>query len=142
MGDPWYWAAKALAAGHLLLATFMVSGWLVIVIGGPLGLRFVRNFWFRAVHLGGFAVIAGFAAAGKLCPLTTLEYSLLARSGRDAGEPEPLVARVVEAALYPDVAPGLLLALTLLLGATTVLAWWIVPPERRGRRFGSGRAAG
>lgn len=114
----------------------MVAGWLAIVICGPLGARFVRSILFRSVHLAGLAVIVGFAVAGKLCPLTMLEYRLLERAGRTAGTPEPLLARAIEAVLYPDVPPGLLLGLTVFFGATTVLLWWVVPPRRRGEGRG------
>ena len=124
-------AARAVAAVHLVITATMLIGWAAIVAGRIRGWGFVRNAWLRAAHLAGFAGIAGFAAAGKPCPLTTLEFRLLALGGGHTGGGEPLLARLIDATLYPDVDPGILSGLAVFFGVTTVAFWWLVPPRWR-----------
>ncbi len=127
-----YWlAARVVAAIHLGIVAVMLLGWVAIMAGRTRDWGFVRNAWLRAAHLAAFAVIAGYAAAGKLCPLTTLEFHLLKLGGRDAGGEDPLLVRLIDATLYPDVAPAILSGLAVFFGVTTIFALWLVPPRRR-----------
>ncbi|MBN2329595.1 MAG: DUF2784 domain-containing protein [Candidatus Omnitrophica bacterium] len=60
---------------HFVYVICVVAPVPIIIIGGFLGWNFVRNAWFRLIHLAliGFVVI--FAVAGKLCPLTVWEQN-------------------------------------------------------------------
>ena len=71
-------AALALHAGFVL---FVVGGALLILIGGGLGWRWVRNPWLRWCHLAGVGVVVVQAWAGIICPLTTLEMWLRQQAG-------------------------------------------------------------
>ena len=139
---PTWLAAKAVAAVHLVLASFLLCGWFAIVTGWLLKARFVRNLWFRSVHMAGLLAVTGFAVAGKWCPLTTLEYSLLARGDGVQPSEEPFLARLIEATLYPDIDPALLFWLTVFFGLTTPLLWWLVPPRRGRLKQAPGRGEG
>ena len=81
--------------------------------------------------MAGLLAVTGFAVAGKWCPLTTLEYALLARGGGAQPSGEPFLARLIDATLYPDIDPALLFWLTVFFGLTTLLLWWLVPPHPR-----------
>jgi hypothetical protein len=45
-------SADLIVSIHFVIVIFNVGGLLVIILGGILRWRFVRNFWFRAIHLG------------------------------------------------------------------------------------------
>ena len=68
---------------HALLATFVVGGWLITVIGGLCGWQWVRNFWFRAIHLLVVSVIVLESVFGTVCPLTRWEEQLRNLAGQE-----------------------------------------------------------
>jgi len=124
------WAAWVVRAVHLAFGAFIFLGWLAIILGRLAGAGFGRNRLLRAVHLGGIIAVTAFAATGRYCPLTDLEFWMLERGGGPVFAREPFLARLIAAALYPAVPPGLLLALTLLMAVTTIAFWWLIPPDR------------
>jgi hypothetical protein len=65
---------------HLLFVLFVLIAQLFIVAGWLLRWSWVRNFWFRLLHLGSIGVVAGQAVAGIECPLTTVERDLRAEA--------------------------------------------------------------
>ncbi|HYV38181.1 MAG TPA: DUF2784 domain-containing protein [Gemmataceae bacterium] len=66
---------------HLAYVSYVVFGELLIVVGIPLGWRWIRNIWFRGTHLLMIAVVAAEALAHFTCPLTTWEVQLLDAAG-------------------------------------------------------------
>jgi Protein of Unknown function (DUF2784) len=93
--------ADMVVAIHLAYVSYVVFGQLLIVIGIPLGWRWVRNFWFRISHLAMIVVVAMEALAKFECPLTTWEYQLLAASGTEA-EHRSLVGRLMHNLMFFD----------------------------------------
>ena len=67
---------------HLLYMGFVVFGQLAIMIGWPLGWKWIRNPWFRGVHLGMILIVVVEAVAGITCPLTTWEDDLRELAGQ------------------------------------------------------------
>ena len=68
--------ADALLVVHFLIAAFIVAGLVLFWIGAALGWKWVRNPWFRYLHLGAIAFVAAEALAGVMCPLTVWEDML------------------------------------------------------------------
>ena len=62
--------ADAILVAHVLIVAFNVLSLPLIWLGTFLGWRFVRNFYFRTIHLLMIAYIAGQALAGEICPFT------------------------------------------------------------------------
>jgi hypothetical protein len=61
---------------HLGFMLFVLIAQILIVVGWVLRWAWVRNFWFRFIHLASIGLVAG-EALGKIeCPLTTLERHL------------------------------------------------------------------
>ena len=56
---------------HAAYIAFVLFGLLAVVLGAALGWGWVRNFWFRAIHLAMIAVVVIQAIAGVICPLIT-----------------------------------------------------------------------
>ena len=71
---------------HFSFVLFVVGGFLLIVVGGCLGWVWVRNSWFRVLHLLGMLVVAAQSWFGMICPLTTLEMWLRRQAGSSAYE--------------------------------------------------------
>lgn len=61
---------------HILFILFVVVGLLVIGIGLLRKWRWVRNFWFRTIHLICIGVVVMESWTGITCPLTTYEEEL------------------------------------------------------------------
>jgi len=75
--------ADAILFAHVLIVAFNVLSLPLIWLGHFLGWRFVRNFYFRTIHLVMIACIAVQALAGEICPFTIWENDLRVRAGTD-----------------------------------------------------------
>ena len=119
-------AADALLVAHFLTAAFVVGGLPLIWLGAAVGWRWVRNRWFRVVHLAAIGVIALEALLGVACPLTVWEDLL-----RGGLQPKSFVGRWVQALLYYDAPEQLFTVLYVLWALATLLTLWLVPPRKR-----------
>ncbi len=83
-----YYAAFAdfIVVFHTLFVGFVVVGQLLIMIGLVCRWQWVRNPWFRVVHLLCIGVVAAEAACGVTCPLTTWERDLRALAGQTVND--------------------------------------------------------
>jgi hypothetical protein len=68
--------ADILGTIHLAFVAFVVIGQVLILVGWLLGWGWIRNFWFRLIHLLSIGVVALQGAAGSICPLTSWEHTL------------------------------------------------------------------
>lgn len=67
---------------HVAFVLFVVLGLLLILVGGWIGWRWIRNPWFRSLHLAGIGLVIIQAWLGIICPLTTWEMSLRESAGQ------------------------------------------------------------
>lgn len=67
---------------HAAFVGFVVCGMVAIVLGVVLRWAWVRNFWFRILHLAAIGVVVAQSAVGMMCPLTTLENYLRRHAGQ------------------------------------------------------------
>ncbi len=73
--------ADVVVAIHLALVGFIVIGMAAILLGIVLKWRWVRNFWFRIIHLAMIATVVEKTILGVSCPLTDWEDQLRERAG-------------------------------------------------------------
>jgi len=118
--------ADAILVAHFVIAAFIVAGLAAVWLGAPLGWRWVRNPWFRYVHLGAIAFVAAEALLGIACPLTVWEDLL-----RGGLRPESFVARWVHALLYYRAPEWVFTVAYVLWTLATLLTLWLVPPRRK-----------
>jgi len=118
--------ADVLLVVHFLIAAFIVCGLVAVWIGAALGWPWVRNPWFRFVHLGAIAFVAGEAVLGIACPLTVWEDML-----RGTLRPESFVARWVHYFLYYRAPEWVFTLAYAAWAAATVLTLVLVPPRRK-----------
>ena len=75
-------AADVIVVFHLGYATFIVAGLALILVGALRRWQWVRNFWFRMMHLLAILIVVAESWFGVTCPLTTWEKALRERAGQ------------------------------------------------------------
>jgi len=122
--------ALAVLAVHVAVIAFNVFGLIAIPLGGLLDWRFVRVFWWRALHLALLAVPALQALFGCTCFLTLWQAMLEQEVGARASQ-EPLIARLVESVIFWPLPIWFFAALYVAIWIYALALWWLVPPGRR-----------
>ena len=118
--------ADVLLVVHFALAAFIVGGLILVWIGAALGWRWVRNRWFRYLHLAAIGYVAAEALLGVACPLTIWEDLL-----RGGLRPESFVARWVHRLLYYRAPDWVFTAAYVAWAAATLLTLrWVRPRPR------------
>lgn len=125
-------AADALLVTHTLFVLFIVLGLLCVYVGHFLGWDWVRNRWFRVLHLAGIAVVVVQSWAGVICPLTTWEMALRARAGAEtyAGS---FIQHWLHAILYYTAPEWVFVLIYTVFGGLVVASWWLVRPRAVGK---------
>ena len=113
---------------HASFVVFVIVGLVLVLLGGVRGWSWVRNPWFRLVHLLAIAVVVAQAWLGVLCPLTTLEMSLRARVG-EAVYPGSFVAHWLESLLYYRAPAWVFIVCYTVFGFLVVAGWYAVRPR-------------
>lgn len=131
--ESWYiLAADAVLFLHALFVGFVVLGLVLILAGGPLRWRWVRNPWFRVAHLAAIVVVTLQAWLGVVCPLTTIEMALRERGG-DATYGGAFIGHWLETILYYRAPNWVFAVVYTLFGLAVIASWfWVRPrPLRR-----------
>ena len=118
--------ADALLVLHFLIAGFIVAGLLLVWIGALARWAWIRNPWFRYLHLAAIVFIAAEALLGFACPLTIWEDLL-----RGGARPESFVGRWVYRLLYYNAPEWVFTTLYAAWAAATLLTLRIVPTTRK-----------
>ena len=122
--------ADVLLAVHFLIAAFIVGGLVLVWVGAAAGWAWVRNPWFRYLHLGAIAFVAAEALLGVACPLTVWEDMLRGGSSMD-GRTDSFVGRWLRHFLYYE-APEWVFALAYVAWTAATLATLrLVPPRKK-----------
>lgn len=126
-------AADAILFLHLAVVVFNVTGLLLVLVGAAYGWSWVRNPWFRSIHLGTIAMVVLQSWLGARCPLTSLEMELRAGAG-EAVYAGSFVSHWLSALLYIEAPPWAFTLVYTAFGALVVASWFRVRP----RPFGGG----
>ena len=118
--------ADALLVVHFLVAAFIAGGLVAVWIGAALGWGWIRNRWFRYLHLGAIAFVAAEALLGIACPLTVWEDLL-----RGGARAESFVGRWVRELLYYRAPEWIFTVVYVTWAAATLVTLRLVPPRRR-----------
>ena len=109
---------------HFLIVAFIVGGLLLVWIGAAAGWPWVRNPWFRYLHLGAIAFVAAEAVLGIMCPLTIWEDIL-----RGGSRPDSFVGRWVRYFLYYDAPEWVFTVVYVAWALATVVTLKLIPPR-------------
>ncbi|WP_315853640.1 DUF2784 domain-containing protein [Marinobacterium arenosum] len=129
MQELWVLAADTILAMHVVVVVFIVFGLFLIYVGCFLKWSWVRNFWFRIVHLVSIGIVVVQSWMGEICPLTTWEMALRERAGQ-ATYSGSFIQHWMQYILYYD-APGWVFSVCYtLFGCLVFASWFVVRPNR------------
>ena len=121
--------ANLVLAVHVAVILFNVFGLVAVPLGGWLGWRFVRIAWWRALHLGGLALVALQALFGRACFLTIWQSALMRGAGEAASD-APLLQRWIMHAIFWPLPSWAFVVLYVAVCAYALALWRLVPPSR------------
>ncbi|PAY17893.1 hypothetical protein CKO51_19595 [Rhodopirellula sp. SM50] len=125
--------ADLTVAIHFGYVAFVVLGVPLTIFGAWRGWGWVRNRWFRGIHLTMILVVVLEAWAGVTCPLTTLERDFRSAAGGQAYQGD-FIANCLHEAMFFDLQPWVFTVIYTLFGALVVATLLLVPPRWRGQR--------
>lgn len=113
---------------HALYVIFIVGGLLLVIIGGGVGWKWIRNFWFRLIHLIAIGVVSLQSWLEILCPLTTLEIYLREKAGQTTYQ-ETFIAHWLHKILFYEAPMWVFSVCYTLFGLAVILTWIYIPPR-------------
>ena len=125
--------ADSIVIFHFAVVAFVVGGELLVLVGRPLRWSWVRNRWFRGLHLAMIGFIAVQAMIGELCPLTLWENELRQRAGRPI-EQSSFIAHWLHELLFVEAEASTLAWCYAGFALLVVGSLFLVPVRWRGRR--------
>lgn len=120
-------AADAVLFLHVFVVAFVVFGLVFIFTGKVRNWSWVRNPWFRLMHLLAIGVIAIQSWFGVICPLTDIEMALRLRAG-DATYTGSFISHWLDALLYYQAPEWVFAVCYTAFGAVVAGGWiWVRP---------------
>lgn len=122
-------AADAILLLHVIFVLFVITGLLLIFVGKFRCWRWVRNPWFRVMHLAAITIVVLQSWLGILCPLTTLEMALRERAG-EAVYSGAFIAHWLEELLYYRLPPWVFVVCYTIFGVIVAVSWFWIRPRK------------
>ncbi|WP_237068220.1 DUF2784 domain-containing protein [Microbulbifer guangxiensis] len=126
-------AADLILVTHVLFVAFVVCGLLLILLGRLRKWHWVRNPWFRLLHVVAIGVVVLQSWLGAICPLTIWEMALRERAG-EATYSGSFIAYWLGSLLYYRLPDWVFVLCYTVFGALVAGSWFWVPPRPFGRR--------
>ncbi|KYG70778.1 hypothetical protein AZI85_02280 [Bdellovibrio bacteriovorus] len=102
----------------------------LILIGGWLDWRWVRNLWLRRLHLAMIGIVVIESVFGIACPLTVWEEHLRQGTGAEVSYPSGFIAEWISKILFQDFEPWVFIVMYLV-GAAVIAGLYLkVPPQK------------
>ncbi|NNF16413.1 MAG: DUF2784 domain-containing protein [Gammaproteobacteria bacterium] len=121
-------AAKATLVTHALFVVFIIFGLILVFAGKFQSWQWVRNPWFRAVHLLAIGVVVVQSWFGIICPLTIWEMELRKKAADSIYEGS-FVSHWLNELLYYQAPPWLFAICYTAFGGLVVFSWFFVRPR-------------
>ena len=112
---------------HATFVAFVILGFALIVMGTFRRWAWIRNLWFRLVHLAAIGIVIAESWFGGICPLTDWESRLREAAG-SAGYSESFIGYWLQKILFYDIAPWIFTTAYTVFGILVLLAWILAPP--------------
>ncbi|MBV9121933.1 MAG: DUF2784 domain-containing protein [Planctomycetes bacterium] len=130
----WYgYLADLVVAVHLAFMAYIILGQLVIWIGAALGWSWVRNPWFRLLHLGAIVIVAVEAIFGVRCPLTVWENTLRGWAGQEV-DGATFVGRLLHNILFHPLPSWIYTTCYISFALLVLGTLFVIPPRLRRAR--------
>jgi hypothetical protein len=124
----WPVAADLVTLIHAAYVAFVVVGFAAILVGWAAGWDWVRNRYFRVVHVAMILLVCCEALVGTTCPLTTWENILRVKGG-ESGYSRDFVGYWLDSLIFYQAPPWVFTTAYLTFGALVILSFWLVPIE-------------
>ena len=124
-------AADALLFTHVLFVAFVVFGLVLILVGGLLSWRWVRNRLFRIAHLAAIGIVVIQSWLGIICPLTIWEMALREKAG-DATYSGTFMSHWLDRILYFNAPAWVFVVCYTAFGLLVIASWiWVRPASKK-----------
>jgi hypothetical protein len=120
--------ADALLVAHVLFVVFVVFGLIVVFAGNFLCWRWIRNPWFRVIHLLAISVVVLQSWFGVICPLTIWEMQLRSKSGQTSYDGS-FITYWLNELLYYQAPPWVFVVCYTVFAGLVVSSWFLVRPR-------------
>jgi hypothetical protein len=127
--------ADLIVAFHVGYVAFVVLGLVAILLGAALRWRWVRNPYFRCVHLAMIVIVALEAALGWVCPLTRWETELRALAGQESAEGS-FMGRLLHRLIFLQLPEWAFTPLHIGFALLVLATFWLAPVRWRRPRPG------
>ena len=118
---------------HTAFVAFVLVGLVLIWIGRCCHWPFVRNFWFRLLHLAAIGFVAAESVARFECPLTTWENRLRLLAGSGARYQGSFIQHWLHQVMFFDFSERIFTVAYIVFFLAVALSLWFVPPRWPGR---------
>jgi hypothetical protein len=123
---------------HAAYVAFVVFGLLAILAGIVFRWGWVRNIWFRVIHLTMIVIVVGEALAGVPCPLTIWEKQFRIQAGQ-TGYTGDFLGYWAHRLLFYNADPWVFTLIYTVFGLAVLAAFVLAPPRlSRGKVSGEG----
>lgn len=121
-------AADAILLLHVLVVIFNVFGLILIFIGNVLKWFWVRNPWFRLLHILAIGTVVLLSWLNFICPLTSIEMELRTHAG-DVVYSGTFISHWLESILYYQAPPWVFVTAYTMFGLLVVVSWFLIRPR-------------
>jgi hypothetical protein len=121
--------ADAILVLHVAFVIYVVFGLVAVYVGYFLNWQWVRNFWFRILHLIAIGLVVLESWVGMICPLTTWEMSLRREAG-DAAYSGSFIQHWLQSLLYYSAPEWVFILVYTVFGCLVLASWFIVKPSK------------
>lgn len=111
---------------HFFYVLFVVGSLPIIWLGAWFKLTFVRNRWFRYLHLAAILLVVVESLFGVVCPLTVWENTL-----RQIETDSSFIQRWLHQIMFYNVSEGVLTAVYVVFAGLVAMTFKWVPPNSR-----------
>lgn len=115
---------------HVAFIAFVIFGLVLTWIGWLRRWGWVRNPWFRLVHLAAIGVVAAQALFGIICPLTIWEDELRLLAGGEGRYAGSFIQHWLHQLIFFEAEGSVFTIAYLGFFAAVAASWWLVPPRR------------
>ena len=123
-------AADAVLVFHISYVAFVLVGFLLTVVGILARWQWIRNFWFRSLHLAAILLVVAESLLGIICPLTMWESELRQLAGQTAYRGD-FIATWLHDLLFIDAEPWVFTLCYTLFGLAVLATFVLAPPRWR-----------
>jgi Protein of Unknown function (DUF2784) len=131
--EPMFWRsmlADLLVVTHAAYFSFVVLGLVAILAGVAFRWKWVRNPWFRWIHLTMIGIVVAETVAGITCPLTVWERRLRESAGQVAYAGD-FIGYWTHRLLFFDFKPWVFAVAYIAFGLAVLVAFILAPPRGR-----------